>query len=407
MLPNNDLEALLNLLASEKEVVLDSSAFTVDTIINKQNQRLIEQPGIQYKNPTSVIRFQNPIVESISPLNLLHSIGIITTPIIPNMVDISSTWAIIRYFWAFGGFRNTLSLSPVAKKIDFHQKGMLSDEIGVGMVYWIMHKFFNAISHIDVDVALRNPQIAQNIGFPQAIHNGTPQPDYLFLSQDGNIMIVESKGTQSGKSSSMDQIRRGLEQVPSIQFMDGTNADEYVIATSIDEHGTTVYIIDPPIDDDPSKKLSSNKKSFLVEDKSKLITSARKLHAAKLISFAGSPIDANQVAGLERYSPNTQRMPSERIQIPSLDADFLGQSFSGSMRGSHNLNFSVFCGLENSIYRRLTTREFISGEDLEPITPGFAGVFEGFQTNHVDENHLSAYSADKDGTIFYISVQGR
>jgi hypothetical protein len=101
MLPNNDLEALLNLLASEKEVVLDSSAFTVDTIINKQNQRLIEQPGIQYKNPTSVIRFQNPIVESISPLNLLHSIGIITTPIIPNMVDISSTWAIIRYFWAF------------------------------------------------------------------------------------------------------------------------------------------------------------------------------------------------------------------------------------------------------------------------------------------------------------------
>ena len=95
---------------------------------------------------------------NIKPIYLLHAIGRITTPPVPNLVDLSSTWAIIRYLWAFeipGVSTNPLLLlSSIARQIDFHQKALLSDEIGMGMAYYIMTNFFKTTEVIDVSIAL-------------------------------------------------------------------------------------------------------------------------------------------------------------------------------------------------------------------------------------------------------------
>jgi hypothetical protein len=269
---------LFHSLVSQKQVCIDSSPTTVQVIIIKQAQHVYQASGVSYKPPTSVEDFKSPQFVNLTVLQLLHSIGLITTPIIPNFSDLSSTWAIYRYFWAFAPNSNLLRLSNVAKEIDFHQKGLLSDEIGVGIVYWVMHRFLGGVAYLDVDVALRNPQIAQNMGIHALVQSGEAKPDYIFAVGNGGFAIVESKGTQSGRSTSFEQIRRGLEQVPSIAFADGTHADEYVIATSITDQATIIYVIDPPGNENKNDDL---RRRFKVKDKEKVTAQAHEINEGK------------------------------------------------------------------------------------------------------------------------------
>ncbi len=92
----------------------------------------------------------------ITPARLLHSIGRITTPRIANLVDLCSTWASIRYLWAFkrATKQTRLCLSDDAKDLDNHQKAVLSDDIGVGMAAYFVERFFGGRHPIDATVLL-------------------------------------------------------------------------------------------------------------------------------------------------------------------------------------------------------------------------------------------------------------
>src|SRR5439155_27068403 len=79
----------------------------------------------------------------IRPIHMLHALGRITTPPVTELLDLSSTWAEIRYVWAFqpnrAGLRNrSLRLSSAVKELDSHQKTLLSDEFGVGFAAYYM-----------------------------------------------------------------------------------------------------------------------------------------------------------------------------------------------------------------------------------------------------------------------------
>jgi hypothetical protein len=232
-------DTLRKVLSDEKEIVIDSSARLTRAVKTKQLAR--KKAGYQgrAKPPVGVTQFATPKSAVIRPLDLLHDIGRITTPIVPNLVDLSSTWAIYRYVWAFAQQPKKLCLSQTAKEIDFHQKGLLSDEVGIGMAYWLMANYFGVVTPpIDVDVALRHKSFAATLGFSSAIKRKSLRsaPDYIFKLPDDEYAIVECKGTQASKSAAIDQIRRGLEQVPSILFPDGQKAQEFVISTLITHH---------------------------------------------------------------------------------------------------------------------------------------------------------------------------
>lgn len=406
MLPKLSNIDWLRSLVSQKQIVIDSSPSTIQTIVNKQNRPEYQASGVTFKTPRSVPIFTAPQSVNLTALHLLHSIGVITTPIIPNLADLSSTWAIYRYFWAFAPNTNLLRLSSVAKEIDFHQKGLLSDEIGIGMVYWVMHRFLDGIAHLDVDVALRNPQIAQNMGIPVLMQNGGAKPDYVFASRNGGFAIVESKGTQSGRGASLDQIRRGLEQVPSIAFEDGTSADEYVIATSITEQETTVYVVDPPNDEKKHNKKDDLKRKFSVKDKEKFYQSTKRMQAAKLAAFAGAENIAVKIAGFEEEFTGGRQEPRERREIQALDASFVGQAQTITIRGYQDFRFSIFYGLADEIYRDINSNDFISDDYRHQEQPRYAEKLEGFQENFLAENERSVYSVDKDGTILEFSLVG-
>ncbi|MBN1978528.1 MAG: hypothetical protein JW918_14115 [Anaerolineae bacterium] len=219
----------LALLSQGKEVRIDSSARLANEVLRRQQERQQQGHTVPAKYPSPVP--QLPAQIEVEPLALLHAIGRITTPVVPKFADLSATWALYRYVWAFAPHAGRLSLSSHAKEIDFHQKGLLSDEIGIGMAYWLMFEHFGAKAVIDVDVALRHPQIATQMGFPAVMRTSSSVPDYIFSLPNGEYAVVECKGSQSGAPTSLDQIRRGLEQVPSIAFANGQTAQEFVIAT--------------------------------------------------------------------------------------------------------------------------------------------------------------------------------
>jgi hypothetical protein len=177
------VQDLITSLLTDFDVEVESSQSLVRDIARKQVARdrdwaskgKISPPSKATITPVGL--FDPPKHINVKPIHLLHSIGRITTPPIQNLASLSSTWAIIRYCWAFAGHSvgslSSLILSPTARDLDFHQKMLLSDEVGVGMAWYIMTNYFKTTSAIDVSVALRTPSW-------NMFEQYSATPDYLF-----------------------------------------------------------------------------------------------------------------------------------------------------------------------------------------------------------------------------------
>jgi hypothetical protein len=356
-----DAPSWLNSLSVSRQVLLDSSSDLIQRIQLLQQAR--QQAGYSdpVKNPCRVS--QAPTQMQLAPAALLHAIGRVTTPVIPRLADLSSTWALYRYVWAFEASGNALRLSQFAKNIDFHQKGLLSDEVGVGMAYWLMTELFNAQTFIDVDVALRSPQLLSQMNIPPVSQNLRTVPDYIFMLPNNEYAIVECKGSQSGRNTSMNQLRRGLEQVPSIAFASGETAKEFVVATSLSTDETVVYLVDPPADqaeetfESDRRNHEPGKRRFTIRDKGSFDRSTRRLHGASLLAFSGAGRQAVDLAGVELPEGIPVRdRPLEETRISEIDAIFGGYSYSVPLRGPVNLGFSVFQGIAQDTYDVISRR---------------------------------------------------
>lgn len=205
--------------------------------------------------------------KSIRPIDLLHKLGNLTTPANVNMAQLSASWATRRYFWAIEESnipQSPFRLSTDARNLDFHQKNLLSDEFGVAFAGLVLESEFHASEFVDISIALGDPEIYQDIR-----QRGRTQPDYLMWSEiaASPYYVVECKGSQSSRATSYDQLRRGLEQVPAIVFGAGARqVITLVVATCMEETGTTVFVVDPP-PDEPSHKADVNKKSNKVSQR--------------------------------------------------------------------------------------------------------------------------------------------
>jgi hypothetical protein len=239
-------------LSQRRLVTLESSPALIADI---QTRQIAHDAVLQAKGKLPLARkpqvVSAPNVPALSdirvaPIHLLHRLGVVTTPAIPNLADICSTWAQYRYLWAFelpdGTPDDRLRLSVPARDIDFHQKGPMSDQIGVGMAALVMETLFSAPDATDVNVALDDP------AWP--IELDSASPDYIFQPVDKSSQyVVECKGTRCGRSNAVEQLRRGLEQVPSLVFTDGRpSPTALVIGTQLTPDSTHVYIVDPPAD---------------------------------------------------------------------------------------------------------------------------------------------------------------
>lgn len=246
------LQRLKKILNQTLTVSIDSSQDTVDRIQGlitaRQEARLAKgKPALVTKTPSRVPELSTTLEISIRPIDLLRKIGDLTTPAHANMARLSASWATRRYFWAIAeatGQRKAFRLSKDAREIDFHQKTLLSDEFGIGFGGLVLEKLFAAPSSIDMSYALRLADQFQNIK-----QMGSAQPDYLFWNRTtpGRYFVVECKGCQTNRGAVINQLRRGMEQVPSITFdPNAQQAVSLVVATHLKSSMTTVYVVDPP-----------------------------------------------------------------------------------------------------------------------------------------------------------------
>jgi len=156
-------------LSREYRVNIESSSPLCDEVSARQQSRNQERRGfgrqsVPSKNVTPWPRLGRQGTILIRPIDLLHALGRITTPPVTELIDLSSTWAEIRYLWAFqpnfGDRNRSLRLSPAVKRLDFHQKTLLSDEFGVGFAAHYMATFEQATDPVDAFIANRRGQVS-------------------------------------------------------------------------------------------------------------------------------------------------------------------------------------------------------------------------------------------------------
>jgi len=245
-------------LSREYQLIIESSSSLCNEVLGRQNQRDIERRQSGRISPATKALRPWPKAGGLSsvkvrPIEILQSLGRITTPVITELIDLASTWAEIRYVWAFrpnftSRFARTLRLSPAVKELDFHQKTLLSDEFGVAFAAYYMARFENATDPIDAFVARRNRQV-RLVG-----NSRRSVPDYIFSGpQPEQYFVVECKGTQGPRTTAVGQLQRGSEQVVTVALDPPAKAIRLVIGAVL-SGSMTLLILDPDEDENEGNR---------------------------------------------------------------------------------------------------------------------------------------------------------
>lgn len=285
---------------------------TVEKRLARLRARALPEPAT--KPPAIVPSLQGTDFFPIRAIDLLRKIGELTTPAWVNMATLSASWATRRYFWAIDDspiVRRNFRLSPDVTDLDFHQKTLLSDEVGIGMAGLVLEQIFDAGSSVDVSAALEDANLYQDVR-----QNGTAQPDYLMWNPAPSMpyYVVECKGCQTSLAATTNQIRRGLEQVPSLVCGAGDRrVNTLVVATLMRRSGTTTYVIDPPNDDEPDHGETDQeppserigKRTWRINNPDEFARRAWDVRRAQLLNWAGQFRSATEI--LREQTPQNLR----------------------------------------------------------------------------------------------------
>jgi len=410
----------LSALRSPRSILISSSPRLLAEIQSRQATRTYEfaQKGKVLPNAkaavTSVSAFQPDITIPVIPFELLHSIGRITTPPIPNLVDISSTWACIRYLWAFSdsgrSFSPLLRLSKTARDLDFHQKALLSDEMGMGFAHYIMAKFLNAVNPVDISYAIAHPSYGIS-------HAGGPSPDYLFFDEtSGAKYVVECKGTQTSHAASIAQLQRGTEQVWTINPTDGSSLVKLVIATCLLSKRTEVYVVDPESDqpeaDDSPMDDGSRERRTLDTNGPFFRRNVRLIGRAKTLAFTGLNEEAYSL--LPEYMQEWARgVPPSQSPVETLTTS-LGV-FDGTkvyLTLTDGTRIEIFRGILSETrmaFGTVSQEQEIENETAPTMVPKFyTDGFEGKSYITLEADTVATFAVQTfciDGTILQVTIQ--
>ncbi len=321
------LQRLKQVLGSDFTADVRSDQATVDKVAalalaRKRSLEANQKPVPATKPPQIVASLAEVPTLSFKAVDVLRKIGELTTPQWANLAQLSSSWATRRYFWAISPATYTparFKLNPECADLDFHQKTLMSDEFGVGFAGLAMERLFNTDAWVDVSIAIDDPQRFQMLRRASRL-----QPDFLMWKDqpDQPYYVVECKGSQSGLSVSMDQIRRGLEQVPSLRFGAGRPVHRLVVATLLQGSSTTLFVIDPEDEEtdeerarrkaaETSERISEkvNDNAWFIPNEERFENRVTDARSIQLLNWAGQYRSA---AAIEAQADDT---PEHRIQL--------------------------------------------------------------------------------------------
>lgn len=164
--------------------------------------------------------------KDVPPLELLLGLGRLTSALpglhrigaggMPGLTALrtASRWAVIRYLWAFAADRPDLRLSELTDEVRFHQRTLLSESFGIALAADLIEGYVlpGATRVVDADAVDYDPVLAIDMA-ALASH----KPDYFWYRVDHDrlteVVVVEVKGTTSGRRRCIEQMARGVEQV--------------------------------------------------------------------------------------------------------------------------------------------------------------------------------------------------
>lgn len=243
------LNRLRRVLTNKLSVQVESTPAIVAAVQNAAANRQLLNPKVAAVYPP----LTGTRTIAVRPIALLRKIGELTTPKQINLARLSASWATRRYFWAIHDHgvqapaQPEFYLSRDARMLERHQKTLLSDEFGIGFAGLIAEQLLGTDNFVDIEYAVSNPQ--SYFGATAAFQR---KPDYLMWGTQMILFVIECKGCQTSEASVVKQLRRGLEQLPSISFP-GQAAVNLVIATHLRGRSTRIVVLDPPSDDPPSE----------------------------------------------------------------------------------------------------------------------------------------------------------
>jgi hypothetical protein len=155
-----------------------------------------------------------PYVLPSSPLDVLLAVGRVTAAIfspLRQLFDVSSQWAVVRWFWALDWTTKEVTLSPAAESIRNHHRTAFSEALGLAAALLVVEHI--AGNALPPGVWNGGPML---VDVDSLVSSGT-RPDLLVLFGGPhpavNTYVLEAKGNRSGRSSSVAQLRNGIEQV--------------------------------------------------------------------------------------------------------------------------------------------------------------------------------------------------
>ena len=392
-----------------RELTIESSSELLSAIRKKQIRKGTMSRA--KRSLTAVDQFEPSRKVSVAPIQLLHKLGVVTTPIIPNLTDICSTWAYIRYLWAFeipnGSPKERLRLSAAALDIDFHQKGLMSDQIGVGMAALIMEQYFDAPNAADVSI------VAKERILPVELAGGA-SPDYLFSNATGSkFYVVECKGTRCSRNVAIDQLRRGTEQVPSLRFNDSRPPPTaLVIATRLTGRQTEVLVVDPPQNEnEPGDQVLAAANDWAIQDPQELKRVVEITSQLKTLGYAAADEIGQGLATRELPHLGAEWQMTPRETVPR-DNDFGG--FIGieqTLPFPDRVRVSVFQGIARDVLGAVKERDhqaaITAREKLRASICEVTGTRDhrsGFKETETTDG-LGATNVSSDGTILEIRIE--
>lgn len=176
-------------------------------------------------------------------------IGLWTRPPTRRGFTLADCWAWLRYFPAFSP-GHALQLCEEWSNVDPHQKTVASDELGVGLTTWILHRTLDFQRYSDTTWVVNVLDPGNWDYLSRARRGPGKSPDYIAEDSAGGLSVLECKGTQTSLAELRRAIDRGRPQKENVvprgggALIHSLVAGAFVPQASTQERAT-VRVVDP------------------------------------------------------------------------------------------------------------------------------------------------------------------
>lgn len=259
---------------------------------------------------------------SLHPVDIaaaLNMLGALTLPGLVSPASPALTWAWLRYFLSIAG-NNNFRITRDFSELDPHQKGILSDDLGVAIsTQWLFDRLGGFKSIIDGRLFL--------VQFPHLLLSqkkaGTAKvgpgkaPDYVVLDRNNRWHVLECKGTQSGAGFRDSVLDNAISQ-KNVILINGRIAGERIATGLSISHedqrlNSSLRVIDP--ESDPALTLGP-------DDEGELNAGAHRLSAARALGVVGlseAALELSLPPGAVDVSDYLDRVERRRVRQKASD----------------------------------------------------------------------------------------